>query len=49
MKKMYVVCRQCGYAEKQEIYEQDEAMRKNLHLISPRCNRCGSGNVELNG
>lgn len=49
MKRIYVVCRQCGYAEKQEVYERDEAIQKNLRLVPPRCNKCGSANVELNG
>lgn len=47
MKKMYVVCKQCGHAEKQEVYEAEEAIQKNLCLIPPRCRKCGSMDVEL--
>lgn len=47
MRMMYVVCKRCGYAEKKEIYEAEEAVLKKLRLIPPQCSKCGSINVEL--
>jgi len=47
MKIMLVVCSQCGYKEKREIYDSEDAERRNLRLVPPRCSRCGSTNVKL--
>ena len=47
MRRVYVVCRQCGYAEKQDIYDAEEAAQKNLRTVPPRCRECGSMDVEI--
>lgn len=47
MRRMYVVCRKCGYAEKQDIYGAEEAAQKNMRLAPPQCRKCGSMDVEM--
>ena len=47
MKKKLIVCRDCGYEERREVYDSEDAERRNLRLVSPKCKRCGSANIEL--
>jgi len=47
MKKKLVACRDCGYEEKREVYDREDAERRNLQLVSPKCKKCGSANVKL--
>ncbi len=47
MKRMLAVCKNCGYEEKIEIYNREDAERQNLRLEPPRCKKYGSLNVKL--
>jgi predicted Zn-ribbon and HTH transcriptional regulator len=47
MKKMIVICKQCGYEKMDKIYEPEEAAEKEIRLVPPRCEKCGSTDVEL--
>ena len=47
MRRVYVVCRQCGYEEKQDIYDAEEAAQKSIRLGPPRCSKCGSMDVKI--
>ena len=45
MEKVLLKCNQCGYEEVIEIYTREEAERKNIRLVRPKCSKCGSPNV----
>lgn len=47
MKRMLIVCNNCGYEERREIYTREDAERLNLRRVAPKCNKCGSTNVKL--
>jgi hypothetical protein len=45
MKKVTVKCNQCGYEERVEFYSSEEAEKKQMMIVPPRCSKCGSANV----
>jgi hypothetical protein len=47
MKKVLILCKQCGAEVRVEVFEDGEAMRKGLPSQPVRCERCGSGRVEV--
>jgi len=47
MKTMLVVCHQCGYEKRLKIYSREDAERKQIRLVKPCCEKCGSSDVSL--
>ena len=47
MRKMRIVCKDCGYDEKREFYDREDGDSRNLRIVPPRCKKCGSTNVKL--
>jgi hypothetical protein len=47
MRVMLAVCRDCGYEKRIKIYDREDAERRNIRLVRPTCERCGSSKVEL--
>jgi uncharacterized Zn finger protein len=47
MKKKLSICKDCGYEEIIEIYDREEAEKRRLRLIKPRCAKCGSVNIKV--
>jgi len=47
MKKVILVCRDCGCEERIDVYSPEEAIKKNISTKPPRCPKCGSYRVEL--
>jgi hypothetical protein len=47
LKRMVMVCRDCGRKEEIEVYSQEEARRQRRNLVPPRCRVCLSYRVEL--
>jgi hypothetical protein len=47
MKKITVICNQCGYEEKVDYYTREEAEREKIRIAPPRCSKCGSPNVKI--
>lgn len=45
MKVKKVICKDCGYEDKVEIFTREEADRKQIQLAPVRCPNCGSLNV----
>jgi Zn finger protein HypA/HybF involved in hydrogenase expression len=47
MKRCLIMCKNCGFEEKREFYSQEDAEKRNMKLVSPRCKKCGSTNVRV--
>lgn len=47
MKKVSVICNQCGYEEKLDYYTREEAEWEKIRIAPPRCSKCGSPNVTI--
>ena len=47
MKKVKVICQNCGNEEVMEIMSTEEARQKNIPVFRITCTRCGSVNVHL--
>jgi hypothetical protein len=47
MKVKILVCKRGGHEQRIETYSREEAEQRRIQLVSPRCEHCGSGDVEL--
>ena len=47
MKMVTVVCRQCGFEKRIQVYSREEAERERIQIAPPRCEKCGSTNVAI--
>lgn len=47
MKRKLVVCKECGHEKSVKFYDRAEADRMNINIAPPRCERCGSTNVQV--
>ena len=47
MEYKLLVCQNCGYKEKIIVYNREEAEKRKIQLVKPRCKKCGSYNIKL--
>lgn len=47
MKRKLLVCKECGHEQRINIYDREESEKLNIRLGPPRCEKCGSTNVQL--
>ena len=41
-----LVCQDCGYKKKVKFCSEEEAEKRKIPLLKPRCEKCGSYNVK---